>query len=227
MLGDWFLLVTATAVALLPIANPVSTAPIFLSLSRGFTPDRRRDQARMAAIWMAVILLVSLAAGALVLEFFGISLPALRLAGGLVVAQVGMGMMRSEPASQADLSEDSAAEAGRMSDISFTPTAMPMLSGPGSIAVTISMATETSRPSEYLAVAAGILIVALISWLFLRGASRIGEFLGVTGLNAVNRLMGFLLICVGVQFIGTAVLQAFSSPEFLEAIARGFSGAAS
>ena len=156
----------------------------------------------MAAVWMTLILLVSLAAGALVLEFFGISLPALRLAGGLVVAQVGMGMMRADPSSQADLPEDSAAEAARMSDISFTPVAMPMLSGPGSIAVTISMATEAGRPSEYLAVALGIVIVALVSWLFLLGASRIGEVLGVTGLNAVNRLMGFLLICVGVQFMG-------------------------
>lgn len=220
MLSDWVLVVVGTALALLPIANPVSTAPVFLSLSRGFSPDRRRKQARMAAVWMTLILLVSLAAGALVLEFFGISLPALRLAGGLVVAQVGMGMMRADPASQADLPEDSAAEAARMSDISFTPVAMPMLSGPGSIAVTISMATEAGRPSEYLAVALGIVIVALVSWLFLLGASRIGEVLGVTGLNVVNRLMGFLLICVGVQFMGTAVLQALSAPEFIEAIVR-------
>lgn len=174
----------------------------------------------MAAIWMAAILIVSLVAGALVLEFFGISLPALRLAGGLVVAQIGFGMMRAEPASQSDLSTDSAAEAREMSDISFTPIAMPMLSGPGSIAVTISMATEVARPLEYLAVAVGIVIVAFVSWLFLSGAARLGRGLGVTGLNAVNRLMGFLLICIGVQFVGSAVLDALTTPEFLEAIAN-------
>jgi multiple antibiotic resistance protein len=224
MLGDWLLLVLGTILALLPIANPVSTAPIFLSLSRSFPPNRRREQARMAALWMAVILIVSLGTGALVLEFFGISLPALRLAGGLIVARIGMAMMNAETASQADLSEDAVAEAGHMSDISFTPIAMPMLSGPGSIAVTISMATNTDRPTEYLAVAAGILIVAFISWLFLRSASRIGELLGVTGLNAVNRLMGFLLICVGVQFMGTGALEAISHPKFLEAVAQGLAG---
>ena len=220
MLNDWLLLVIGTAFALLPIANPISTAPVFLSLSRGLPAKRRKQQARMATTWMAVILIVSLVAGALVLEFFGISLPALRLAGGLVVAQIGFGMMQAEPTPQSDLSDDSTVEARRMSDIAFTPIAMPMLSGPGSIAVTISMATEVERPREYLAVAVGIVIVSFVSWLFLNGAARSGGFLGVTGLNAINRLMGFLLICIGVQFIGSALLDALTSPQFLEAIAN-------
>ena len=220
MFTEWLLLIVGTFVALLPIANPISTAPVFLSLSRGFTAERRRQQARMAATWMAVILIVSLVAGALVLEFFGISMLALRLAGGLVVLQIGTGMMQGDSALQSDLSDDLMDESRRMSDIAFTPTAMPMLSGPGSIAVTISMATEVGPAREYLAVAIGILIVAFVSWLFLNGAARIGGLIGVTGLNAINRLMGFLLICIGVQFMGTAVLEAFSSPEFIEAIAR-------
>ena len=107
-----------------------------------------------------------------------------------------------------------------MSDIAFTPIAMPMLSGPGSIAVTISMATEVEHPLEYLAVAVGIVIVAFVSWLFLNGATRLGRRLGVTGLTAINRLMGFLLICIGVQFIGSAMFDALTSPQFLEAIAN-------
>ena len=82
------------------------------------------------------------------------------------------------------------------------------------------MATELGPAREYLAVAIGILIVAFVSWLFLNGAARIGGLIGVTGLNAINRLMGFLLICIGVQFMGTAVLEAFSSPQFIEAISR-------
>jgi multiple antibiotic resistance protein len=220
MLWDWILLVVSTSFALLPIANPVSAAPVFLALSDKFSPQRRAQQARRAVMWMSIILIVSLLAGALILEFFGISMHALRIAGGLVVAQVGFGMMRVEPAAQADLSGDSGADGQHLTDISFTPMAMPMLSGPGSIAVTISMATEVERPLEYFAVASGILVVAIISWLFLRGATRIGRALGATGLDTLNRLMGFLLICIGVQFIGTAVLQALSSPEFLEAISR-------
>lgn len=208
MFAEWLVLIFGTVFALLPIVNPISTAPVFLSLSRGLPPARRQQQARMAAVWMAVILLVSLMAGALVLEFFGISLPALRLAGGLVVAQIGTRMMQADPASASDLSDEFVAEVQGMHDVAFSPIAMPMLAGPGSIAVAISMATEVARPREYLAVAIGILIMSFVSWLFLRGAARMGEFLGVTGLNAVNRLMGFLLICIGVQFMGTAVFQA-------------------
>jgi multiple antibiotic resistance protein len=223
MLFEWVIVAISTAFALLPIANPISAAPVFLGLSQQFSPQRRAQQARKAAIWMAAILIVSLMAGALILEFFGISMPALRLAGGMVVAQVGFGMMRAQPVSQTDLSHESAAEARQMTDISFTPVAMPMLSGPGSIAVTISMATEVSRPLEYLAVAIGIVLVALICWLCLRGATRVGNALGVTGLDALNRLMGFILICIGVQFIGTAVLQALSSPAFLDAVRANLS----
>lgn len=218
MVWEWILLIIGTTFALLPIANPISAAPVFLTLSRGFSPERRAQQARMAATWMAVILLVSLLAGALILEFFGISMHALRLAGGLVVAQVGFSMMRAEPTSPAELAEDSTARAQHVGEISFTPIAMPMLSGPGSIAVTISMATEVTRPFEYIAVAIGILLVVIVSWGFLRGATRVGKSLGETGLDTLNRLMGFLLICIGFQFMGTAVLQALSSPQFVESI---------
>ena len=80
------------------------------------------------------------------------------------------------------------------------------------------------HPLEYLAVAVGIVIVAFVSWLVLSGAARLRFALGVTGLNAVNRLMGFLLICIGVQFIGSAVLDALTAPEFVEAIANARRG---
>jgi len=82
------------------------------------------------------------------------------------------------------------------------------------------MATEVERPREYLAVALGIVIVAFVSWLFLNGAARMGQRLGVTGLTVVNRLMGFLLICIGVQFIGSALIDTLSMPEFVQAIAN-------
>ena len=87
---------------------------------------------------MAIVLLVSLFAGALVMEFFGISIPALRIAGGLIVARVGFGMLNPDP--EPDVGETEHEEALQMTDLAFTPLAMPMLSGPGSIAVTVGMA---------------------------------------------------------------------------------------
>ena len=94
MLEDFFLLMIATAGSLLPITHPFSTAPVFLAITRPLPAARRNQQARMAAIYMAAVLLVALAAGAVILAFFGISLYALRIAGGIVIARVGLSMLQ-------------------------------------------------------------------------------------------------------------------------------------
>jgi multiple antibiotic resistance protein len=216
MLVDLVSTALATFVGLLPIANPFSTAAVFVALTQRFTEAQAQDQARRACIYMAIVLLVALFAGALVMEFFGISIPALRIAGGLIVARIGFGMLNPEP--EEDVGEAEKEEALRMTDLAFTPLAMPMLSGPGSIAVTIGMATGVGRPWEYLAIAFGIVLVAFASWLVLRSARRIVAKLGPTGMTVLVRIMGFLLVCVGVQFIGLGVLQALTSEAAVEAV---------
>ena len=96
----WILSIGATFVALLPITNPFSAAPVFATVTRGFTEDRRSQQARLAAIYMTSVLLGALFAGALIMEFFGISVPIMRIAGGLIVARIGFGMVSPEPEEQ-------------------------------------------------------------------------------------------------------------------------------
>jgi multiple antibiotic resistance protein len=216
MLEEILILIGATIATLLPIANPFSTAPVFATLSKRFSVKRRKQQARMAAINMSIVLLVTLFAGALILTFFGITVPVMRIAGGILIARVGLGMSNPEP--EEIVSDESKREARQMDDISFTPIAMPLLSGPGSIAVTISMATHADRVSEYLAVAIGIICVAAISLVILRLAEPVVEFLGVTGMNALTRVMGFLLICIGVQFVLTGLLEGITSGEAMGAI---------
>ena len=220
MFDDWLTLIGVTFGALLPIANPFSTAPVFVAISRRMSPSRRKQQARMAGLYMAMVLLVSLLAGALILEFFGISLPALRIAGGLVIARIGFSMLNPEP--EEKLPEEDQKEALDKREIAFTPIAMPMLSGPGSIAVTISMATEVDHPPEYMAVGAGILIVAFFSWLILRSSTRIINFLGSTGVNVLTRLMGLILVCIGIQFITTGVFELITDPEIVQAIHEAY-----
>ena len=88
-MAAWLTLIAGTVGALLPIANPFSTAPIFAAMTRGQKAESRDRQARLASVYMACILLVALVAGALILEFFGISLQALRVAGGLIIARIG------------------------------------------------------------------------------------------------------------------------------------------
>jgi multiple antibiotic resistance protein len=220
MLYDWLTLIGVTFGALLPIANPFSTAPVFVAITRQMSHAHRWQQARLAAIYMAAVLLVSLLAGALILEFFGISLPALRIAGGLVIARIGFSMLNPEPEER--LPEEDQKEALDKRDIAFTPIAMPMLSGPGSIAVTISMATSVTRPRDYLAVGIGILIVAFLSWLVLRSSTRIVDFLGTTGVNVLTRIMGLILVCIGIQFIATGIFELVTDPGVVKAIYEAY-----
>jgi len=216
VIEDLIILTGGTVAALLPIANPFSTAPVFAAVTRNFSFKRRREQAKLATIYMACVLLVSLLAGAIILNFFGISLPALRIAGGLVIARLGFRML--DPGTGSDLSEDSQAEVLTMNDIAFTPIAMPLLSGPGSIAVTIGMATEADNYYEYIPIAIGIILVCVISWLALNSAHVIQQRLGVTGINALNRIMGFFLVCIGAQFVATGIFEALAHEEIIKSI---------
>ncbi len=216
MIADFFTVVLGTFAGILPIANPFSTAVVFLAITKRFSRARRQQQAFLACVYMVAVLVVFLIAGALIMQFFGISLPAVQIAGGLIVARIGLGML--SPEAPEDVSEEAKDEALHMTDVAFTPLAMPMLSGPGSIAVTISMAAEADRLTDYVAITVGIVLVAIVSWLVLRGARSVVRTLEVTGMNALGRIMGFLLVCVGVQFIVIGVHEIVSTEGFLRPI---------
>jgi len=220
MLIDWFTIIGVTVGALLPIANPFSTAPVFVAVTKGMTTQHRYQQARRAGIYMTAVLLAALLAGVVVLEFFGISLPALRMAGGLVIARLGFSMLN--PAPESELPEEQQQEALGMTDVAFTPIAMPLLSGPGSIAVTISIATEAEAIQEYFGVAIGICVVAFISWLVLRFASRIVDYMGSTGVLVMTRIMGLLLVGVGVQFVANGFIELITDDQVARQIFEAY-----
>jgi multiple antibiotic resistance protein len=219
---DWFISIGATFAALLPITNPFSAAPVFATITAGFSEQRRANQARLAAIYMACVLLGSLFIGALVLEFFGIGVPTMRIAGGLIIARVGFGMVNPEPERQ--ISDEDEAEASSMHDIAFTPIAMPLLSGPGSIAVTISMATLADNSFDYVAVAIGIILIALVCWGVVRSSVVIAEYMSETGMNVLTRLMGFILVCMGIQFMATGLFEGLTNPDIVGPIVKTFQG---
>ncbi|KAA3630281.1 MAG: stress protection protein MarC [Proteobacteria bacterium] len=211
-MGSWITITVITFIGILPIANPFSTAVVFLTITERFSEERRRQQALMACVYMAGILITFLLLGSLIMNFFGISVPGLRIAGGLIVARIGFGMLTST--SENEMPEESRKEVVKMDDVAFTPLAMPMLSGPGSIAVTIGMATDADGVGENLAIVVGIGLVALVSWLVLRASARVVGVLGATGMNAMGRIMGFLLVCIGIQFIVDGTHDFLSSAEF-------------
>jgi multiple antibiotic resistance protein len=206
--------VGSTVLALLPIVNPLSAVGMVVSITANLTPHERADQIRRACIYMFCILTAFLVAGGLIMNFFGISIPGLRIAGGMIVSYLGFRMLFPETAA---MSGQELSQAREKADVSFTPLAMPGLSGPGSIAVVIGM-SSTAQESQHIVighalVAIGIAITALISYAVLKASTRLNEILGPTGMNAMARIMGFLLICIGIQFVINGVLGVTHSPH--------------
>ena len=192
-------------VSLLTITNPVSKIPLFLALAHDMDRAKRNDQARKACIYALVILTVSLFGGVLILETFGISYGALRIAGGLTVLTVGYRMLFEGP-------DTGALPHPAHRDIAFFPLAMPGISGPGSIATVIGIATEIAelrstgeRAVAYAATVCSIVVTCFVIWLTLHSAQYVARIVGQDGMNAATRMMGFLLICIGVQFVGSGI----------------------
>lgn len=199
--------VLSTVGALLPIVNPLSAVGLVVSITANLTEAERTEQIRRACIYMFCILTAFLVAGGLIMNFFGISIPGLRIAGGMIVSYLGFRMLFPET----PITRQEQAEAAQKQDISFTPLAMPSLSGPGSIAVVIGV-SSTAQQSEHVIlnhvlVAIGIAITAFISYVVLKAATRLDRILGAMGMNAVARIMGFLLICIGVQFVINGIID--------------------
>jgi len=202
--------IALTVTALLPVMNPFSTAPLFASLTVGFDRKKQRQQAFMACIYAFCILAAFLILGEAIVGFFGISVPGIRAAGGLIILYIGFGMLFPPPP---PVGVEMAVCPPR--DVAFSPIAMPSLAGPGSIAVVLSSAAhiQSIRPGDwpiiYVAVMTGMLATLIISYLVLRAASSMVRFLGPSGIDAMTRIFGFLLICIGLQFLLTGLSDFF------------------
>jgi multiple antibiotic resistance protein len=206
-------LILGTVIALLPIINPLAAAPTFLAITEGDTRPRQLQQLRLACIYMVAILVSFLIGGTFIMGFFGISIPGLRIAGGLMVTSIGWGLLVAAPRVAVD--EKRVREAAKAKrDISFSPLAMPMLSGPGSIAVTLGFTSLSTHWVDYVAIILGIMSVAAITYATLRLSGKIVTVIGLNGMNALSKIMGFLILCVGIQFIVNGV----TDPDLIRAI---------
>jgi len=213
-----------TLIGLLPIINPLSAGPTFLAITEGDSQARRREQALKGCLYMVAILVCFLIGGTFIMQFFGISIPGLRIAGGILLTGIGMDMLRAQ---RTDADGDAAATeaARRKVDISFSPLAMPMLSGPGSIAVTLGFTSLATGWLDYVAIIAGIVTVAIITYMVLRLSGRLVGFIGPVGVSAMTKIMGFLLMSMGVQFVVNGVLAIATDPELLHGFKQLLAGA--
>jgi len=194
------------------IMNPLANTPVFLGLTSGTDRDTRRAIAGRALLLSFGIILIFAAAGKLIFEVFGITLPAFRIMGGVLVALVGYQMLHGgESSSVQDPSDDDKARSTQAElDVAISPLAMPILAGPGTIATAMNYAS-TGGLREFLVSMVAFLVLCAITYAFFVSGERLVRYLGQNGIRVVTRLMGLILAVIGVQMLISGVGGAVSS----------------
>jgi multiple antibiotic resistance protein len=208
-------------ISLFVITDPFGNIGIFLSITDGDGEAFRRKQAFKGSLYSFLLMFVFFVGGTFIMQFFGITLDGIRIGGGLIVARIGFSLL--SPKEDNSHSSDEKHESQAKQDISFCPLALPLVAGPGALAVVIAASAKIGTFSwlPYLAITLAIFLTSLFTWICLRFSGRLLGFMGVTGMNAITRIMGFLLICIAIQMIITGSENlffewGFISPEIHE-----------
>lgn len=191
----------ATFLALFPIVDPFGGIPIFFSMTSSWSAKDRNRTALKTGVWVFVILVAFLFFGRFVLYFFGISLPVLKIAGGLIVANTAWGMVTST----SRITPAESHEAENKEDISLTPLAMPLMSGPGAIGVVMALAAHVDNSAAYIGMVIGVAGVALSVVLFFLLGGPLVRKLGPSAVGAINKIFGFLILAIAVQLVWDGV----------------------
>jgi multiple antibiotic resistance protein len=201
----------AVLASLFSVVNPIGAVPVFLSMTANYTTPVRNKTVLHTSIYFVAILLVFFFAGTLILSFFGISINAMRIAGGLVILNSGFALLGSKFEETRAINKEVTEEALLKNDISFSPLAMPLLSGPGSISLLISLRAQYSDWPAMLVISGVIIFTGVLVWLILHSAPYLNRVLGVAGMRALSRIMGFIVMAIAVQYIIGGVVQLVDS----------------
>jgi multiple antibiotic resistance protein len=189
--------------ALLPLVNPPTTVALFLALSKGLSREEKNRQAFLTVCYVFMIMTITYYTGEVVMRVFNISIPGLRIAGGGILVFIGSKMLFPAPRPVSA----TGTQTGERTSFAFIPLAMPSTAGPGTIAMIMSASATIKNNTVFatwvLWVAPPLIFlsVSLILWVCLLTSGLIMKALGESGIDVISRLMGFLLICMGVQFV--------------------------
>ncbi len=202
-----------TLFSLFSIVDPPGAIPVYTSLTDGMSQKERNRLALHTSFYFLLILVAFFLAGTYILSFFGLSVHAMRIAGGMVLLSTGFGLMGGNFTKQRGYSDSVAENAKSRSEIAFTPMAMPLLSGPGSISYLITQFKQHPDWAERSLILAAIVAMGVLVYLTLRAAPWLFKIFGTGGLNAIARIMGFLVVAVGVQFIVDGMVHRVGTIE--------------
>ena len=193
-----FLVAFATLFATVGVAD---IAFIFAALTKDNTPAQRRTFATRGVLVALAILLFFAVLGNVILDVFGITIPALRTAGGILLLLIAIDMVFARHSGGTGTTDEEEIEARQSHDISVFPLAMPLMAGPGAISAVILLTTGAQSDLEFWLVLAAIVVILALAWLTLLIAIPIQRLLGLTGLSVVSRVVGILLAALAVQFV--------------------------
>jgi multiple antibiotic resistance protein len=202
--------------ALFPIINPPATAFIILSMVPNASPAERAEMARRIAINSLVILLASLSIGAYLLSFLGISIPVLRVAGGLVIAVAGWNLLHSSADDSSGAGPDAiTSRNGSWRTKIFYPLTLPVTVGPGAISVAIALGTGSPReglqPVHFIGVGVSLALLCISIYVCVRFAGHVAQLLGTSGTQVAMRLFAFAIFCIGVQILWLGLAELLNS----------------
>lgn len=182
------------------IIDPFGYIPIFLTMTAKDSEEQRRKMLKKACLTAFVVLTGSAFLGSAILKFFGISIPALQISGGLILLVIAFEMVKVIPTPE-KITPNEEFEGREKEDISIIPLAIPMLSGPASIASVVVLSAKGDSLYLYPAIILSIFLTLGFTYFILRSANKIFQRVGVTGLNVATRIMGLLLSAMAVQFV--------------------------
>ncbi len=188
------------------IVDPFAAAPVFIAITPNDTNEARRRMARVASIVCCAVLLIFAFSGNRVFAFFGITTPAFRAAGGVLLLVLALDMMRAKSGPVAQSPEEQK-EGMEKPDVAITPLAIPLLAGPGAISTVSLLGSHARDGFQLAAVSAAILLTSFLSWLILANSIRLVRLMGQIGVSIVTRIMGLLLAGIGAQFILSGVKE--------------------
>ncbi|HTY15776.1 MAG TPA: NAAT family transporter [Methanoregulaceae archaeon] len=209
MAGDILNFALLAFSSIIIIVNPFTATLTFVSLTEHLEIGDRKKVARDSTRYSVIILLIFALLGAIILQLFGISLEAFRIAGGILLFGIGMEMIYART-SRTKLTATEKYESMEAEDVAIIPLAFPMITGPGAITTTLVLMNETGgSPADIAIVILAIITSLIITYLMMVNSDKIVARIGQREYRAINRLMGMLLIAIAVQFVITGVKLAF------------------
>lgn len=195
--------------ALFSVLNPLGAVPIFVGLTQDYTKGERSRVSLLTALNVFIILIISFFIGEYVLKFFGISIDALRIAGGLIIVSSGFSLLTGNFNKTRGVNKKVESDAQTRNQIALTPLAIPMLAGPGSISLLIAFYQDYTKISEKIIAVISIFAVAIVIYFILKSAHYLSRILGASGIVAISRIIGFIVIAIGVQYISSSIVNIF------------------